>query len=138
MRGWVDRLLQMLSGYSARSKEKMRSYSVPSCLVDFWVEETMKEISVVEGSSRPPPEFAEDVMISGCLFVFPFTAHDESTLSLLWVIPLLESHLEVLAGFKRRFPTSGAGIQSNDHSGAAEGDELLRGGCEGVTNPHFF
>lgn len=93
----VDRLVKTLSGCAARSKAKIRAGGEPSCLVDFWMEETVKEITAAEKSGGAPPPFSDDVEVGGHLFDFLFAAQDASTSSLLWAITLLESHPEVLA-----------------------------------------
>lgn len=82
----VDRLVETLSGCVALSKERMRAGERPTCLVDFWMHESLRE----------QPE-KDDREIGGHLFDFLFAAQDASTSSLLWAITFLESHPEILA-----------------------------------------
>ncbi|PKU82324.1 cytochrome P450 710A11 isoform X2 [Dendrobium catenatum] len=82
----VDRLVKTLSGCVIMSKERMLAGEEPCCLVDFWMQETLRE----------SPE-KDDHDIGGHLFDFLFAAQDASTSSLLWAITLLESHPEILA-----------------------------------------
>lgn len=93
----VDRLVQTLSGCVARSKDKMARAEDPSCLVDFWMEETVKEIAGATEAGGPAPPFSSDAEIGGYLFDFLFAAQDASTSSLLWAVTLLDSHPDVLA-----------------------------------------
>ncbi|XP_020587185.1 cytochrome P450 710A11-like [Phalaenopsis equestris] len=86
----VDRLVNTLSGCVALSKDRMRAGEEPLCLVDFWMQETI----------RDSPE-KDDREIGGHLFDFLFAAQDASTSSLLWAITFLESHPEVLARVRK-------------------------------------
>ncbi|XP_020251343.1 cytochrome P450 710A11-like [Asparagus officinalis] len=81
----VNRLINTLSSCVWKSKKEMKAGKEPSCLVDFWMQETMKETTEVS-----------DAEIGGHLFDFLFAAQDASTSSLLWAVTLLESHPEVL------------------------------------------
>ncbi|KAK8955800.1 Cytochrome P450 710A1 [Platanthera guangdongensis] len=82
----VSRLVKTLSRCVAKSKDRMRAGEDPCCLVDFWMQETLRE----------SPE-KDDLEIASHLFDFLFAAQDASTSSLLWAITLVESHPSVLA-----------------------------------------
>ena len=74
----------------------MKKGKEPTCLIDFWMQETVKELTALfeagETTALPPPN-TSDVY----LFDFLFAAQDASTSSLLWAMTLLDSHPEVLA-----------------------------------------
>ncbi|XP_058723883.1 cytochrome P450 710A11-like [Vicia villosa] len=92
----VDRLAGTLATCTAMSKAKMEKHEEPSCLIDFWMQDTIREIeeSKVNGVTTPP--FSTNAEIGGYLFDFLFAAQDASTSSLLWAVTLLDSHPEVL------------------------------------------
>ncbi|XP_038986256.1 cytochrome P450 710A11-like [Phoenix dactylifera] len=92
----VARLIQTLSGCVSQSTDRMRAGEEPSCLVDFWMQDILREIAKAEDSGVPPPPETGDLEIGGHLFDFLFAAQDASTSSLLWAVALLESHPEVL------------------------------------------
>ena len=86
----VDRLVKTLAVCADRSKDSMRNGVEPSCLIDFWMQETVKELTSVTLPN------SSDVEIGSYLFDFLFAAQDASTSSLLWAVTLLDSHPEVL------------------------------------------
>nr|AYV88893.1 cytochrome P450 oxidase CYP710A77 [Polygala tenuifolia] len=94
----VNRLVKTLAHCTKQSKEKMREGREPSCLIDYWMQETLREIAEVKatGGEELPP-YSSDAEIGGYLFDFLFAAQDASTSSLLWAVTLLDSHPEVLA-----------------------------------------
>ncbi|XVF27343.1 hypothetical protein REPUB_Repub14bG0099100 [Reevesia pubescens] len=88
----VERLVKTLTDCAAQSKKRMLEEDEPSCLIDFWMQETVREI--VESKTVPPHSTNEEI---GCyLFDFLFAAQDASTSSLLWAVSLLDSHPDVL------------------------------------------
>ncbi|XP_050203737.1 cytochrome P450 710A1-like [Mercurialis annua] len=94
----VDRLVETLGGCTKRSKSRMgRDNEEPICLVDFWMQETIKEIAAAEAAGEATPSHTSDAEIGGYLFDFLFAAQDASTSSLLWAVTLLDSHPDVLA-----------------------------------------
>ncbi|KDP20456.1 hypothetical protein JCGZ_05301 [Jatropha curcas] len=93
----VDRLAQTLAGCAEQSKTRMGNNEEPTCLVDFWMQETLKEISEAKDAGKPTPPHTSNAEIGGYLFDFLFAAQDASTSSLLWAVALLESHPDVLA-----------------------------------------
>ncbi|GKV36985.1 hypothetical protein SLEP1_g45061 [Rubroshorea leprosula] len=88
----VDRLVTTLTTCAAQSKSIMAEGEEPSCLIDFWMQELVREIA----QSQTPPPHSSDTEISSYLFDFLFAAQDASTSSLLWAVTLLYSHPEVL------------------------------------------
>lgn len=94
----VSRLAESLAVCAKQSRAKMADpASQPTCLVDFWMQDLLREMAE-NGipASSPPPETG-DLEIGGHLFDFLFAAQDASTSSLLWAISLLESHPDILA-----------------------------------------
>ena len=78
----------------------MKKGKEPTCLIDFWMQETVKELIALSESGETvvlPPPNTSNVEIGSCLFDFLFAAQDASTSSLLWAMTLFDSHLEVLA-----------------------------------------
>ncbi|XP_039118903.1 cytochrome P450 710A11-like [Dioscorea cayenensis subsp. rotundata] len=81
----VSRLIHTLSRCAVESKTQMLAGEEPTCLVDFWMQDMLRERE------------SEDLdKIGGHLFDFLFAAQDASTSSLLWAVTLLESHQDVL------------------------------------------
>ncbi|XP_010257767.1 PREDICTED: cytochrome P450 710A11-like [Nelumbo nucifera] len=94
----VSRLVKSLTVCAGQSKSKMKSGKEPSCLIDFWMQEAVKEIDAAfEAGESSPPRHTSDVEIGGHIFDFLFAAQDASTSSLLWAVTLLDSHPDVLA-----------------------------------------
>ncbi|TKY71985.1 Cytochrome P450 710A1 [Spatholobus suberectus] len=93
----VDRLAGTLATCTEMSKARMQKGEEPSCLVDYWMQDTLREIEEAKLAGEAPPPFSSDAEIGGYLFDFLFAAQDASTSSLLWAVALLDSHPEVLA-----------------------------------------
>ena len=93
----VDRLGKTLATCTEQSKAKMEKGEEPSCLIDFWMQDTLREIAEAKIGGNPPPPYSSSREIGGYLFDFLFAAQDASTSSLLWAMTLLDSHPEVLA-----------------------------------------
>ncbi|CAI9293012.1 unnamed protein product [Lactuca saligna] len=93
----VSRLIETLAVCAEDSKTKMKTGEDPTCLVDFWMQETLREIAAAEeaGEKHPPPH-SNSTEIGGHLFDFLFASQDASTSSLLWAVTLLDSHPDVL------------------------------------------
>ncbi|KAK6932225.1 Cytochrome P450 [Dillenia turbinata] len=92
----VSRLVETLSVCAEKSKKELNSGGEPKCLIDFWMQDTLREISDASASGSPPPPHSSNIEIGGHLFDFLFAAQDASTSSLLWAVTLLDSHPEVL------------------------------------------
>jgi cytochrome P450 family 710 subfamily A protein len=94
----VDRLVKTLAVCAEQSKATMqKGQQEPSCLIDFWMQETLRELADATTAGSPPPEHSSDLEIGSYLFDFLFAAQDASTSSLLWAVTLLDSHPDVLA-----------------------------------------
>ncbi|XP_050231228.1 cytochrome P450 710A1-like [Mercurialis annua] len=91
------RLVETLTECTTQSKIRMRKNEEPLCMVDFWMQETIQEISAAESAGKPAPPHTSDNEIGTHLFDFLFAAQDASTSSLLWAITQLESHPDVLS-----------------------------------------
>ncbi|MCL7036899.1 hypothetical protein MKW94_028556 [Papaver nudicaule] len=89
----VNRLTETLTNCVKQSKMKLQSGEEPVCLVDFWMQQLLKEIQETGPDSVP---HSSDAEIGAHLFDFLFAAQDASTSSLLWAVTLLEKHPEVL------------------------------------------
>ncbi|KAL0321358.1 UNVERIFIED_CONTAM: cytochrome [Sesamum radiatum] len=85
----VERLVQTLAGCTEESEKKMKSGEEPTCLIDFWMQENLRELS-----EKPFEHSYRE--IGGHLFDFLFAAQDASTSSLLWAVAYLDSHPRVL------------------------------------------
>ncbi|KAL0454522.1 UNVERIFIED_CONTAM: cytochrome [Sesamum latifolium] len=85
----VERLVDTLAGCAAESEKRMKSGEEPTCLIDFWMQDNLRELS------EKPYEYSCKE-IGGHLFDFLFAAQDASTSSLLWAVAYLDSHAHVL------------------------------------------
>ncbi|KAI7742964.1 hypothetical protein M8C21_030246 [Ambrosia artemisiifolia] len=92
----VSRLVETLTVCVEESKAKMKAGEAPACLVDFWMQETVREIAEAELAREKQPPNTSSREIAGHLFDFLFASQDASTASLLWAVTLLDSHQEVL------------------------------------------
>ncbi|XP_021765671.1 cytochrome P450 710A11-like [Chenopodium quinoa] len=92
----VDRLVETLTGCVEESKKKMEKNEEPECLIDFWMQEMVREEREMEQPSQSPPPNCSNREIGAHVFDFLFAAQDASTSSLLWAVTLLDSHPEVL------------------------------------------
>ncbi|KAF5475159.1 hypothetical protein F2P56_006994 [Juglans regia] len=93
----VDRLVKTLAVCAEQSKVRMETGEEPSCLIDFWMQETVRELTAASRAGELAPAHTSDLEIGSYLFDFLFAAQDASTSSLLWAVTLLDSHPEVLA-----------------------------------------
>ncbi|XP_072986061.1 cytochrome P450 710A11-like [Typha latifolia] len=114
----VSRLANTLAGCAAASKKRMLAGGEPTCLIDFWTQETLREIADAAAAGAPPPPESGDKEIGGHLFDFLFAAQDASTSSLCWAVVLLDEHPEVLAKVRREVaalwsPDSGQPISAD-------------------------
>ncbi|CAL4896375.1 unnamed protein product [Urochloa decumbens] len=93
----VARLVRTLAGCAAASKARMRAGGEPECLVDYWMQDTVRELDGAAGPGAPPPPHTSDEEIGGHVFDFLFAAQDASTSSLCWAVSALAAHPDVLA-----------------------------------------
>ncbi|KAJ7538502.1 hypothetical protein O6H91_11G051300 [Diphasiastrum complanatum] len=92
----VQRLIRTLGDCASQSKQRMREGHEPTCLMDFWMVETLREMKEAEQAGSPPPPHSSDMEIGQHVFDFLFAAQDASTSSLVWVATLLEQNPKVL------------------------------------------
>lgn len=121
----VSRLIRTLSGCVSQSKDRMRSGHEPTCLVDFWMQEDLREA----GETLQPETLEHE--IGGHLFDFLFAAQDASTSSLLWAVALLDSHPDVLARIRAEVaalwdPESGEPITADQLRGMRYTEAVAR------------
>ena len=118
----VSRLVKTLAGCAEQSRARMDRGEEPTCLVDFWMQETVKEAAVAAEAGGSEPAHVSDVEIGSYLFDFLFAAQDASTSSLLWAVTLLDSHPEVL----RKVRDEVSAIWSPESDSLITGDMLSR------------
>lgn len=111
----VSRLVETLADCAKQSKAKMDEQQEPTCLIDFWMQETVRELRA--GSAD-----ISDVEIGAHLFDFLFAAQDASTSSLLWAVALLDSHPAVLAKVREEV----AGIWNPESDSLITADQLAQ------------
>ncbi|KAI3944736.1 hypothetical protein MKW98_021194 [Papaver atlanticum] len=92
----VTRLVEILSDCAKESKTAVQSGRPPVCLIDFWMQELLKEIQESGSGSNEVPH-SSDTEIGGYLFDFLYAAQDASTSSLVWAVTLLEQNPEILS-----------------------------------------
>ncbi|KAH7861882.1 hypothetical protein Vadar_032136 [Vaccinium darrowii] len=117
----VKRLVETLTVCAEESKKKMKDgVSEPTCLIDYWMQDILREIKAAEEAGIPPPPHTSSTEIGGHLFDFLFASQDASTSSLLWAVTLLDSHPEILAKVRSEV----AGIWSPESSTPITADHL--------------
>ncbi|CAO2842204.1 unnamed protein product [Amaranthus hypochondriacus] len=92
----VDRLVTTLSQCVEQSKMKMIANEEPKCLIDYWMQDMVREERESGTEFQTPPPNCSNREIAAHVFDFLFAAQDASTSSLLWAVALLDSHREVL------------------------------------------
>jgi len=93
----VARLVRTLGDCARQSKARMRAGGEPECLVDYWMQESVREVDEAVTAGKSPPAHTDDEELGGFLFDFLFAAQDASTSSLCWAVCALEAHPDVLA-----------------------------------------
>ncbi|XP_006643899.2 cytochrome P450 710A1-like [Oryza brachyantha] len=93
----VPRLVRVLDRCARDSKARMRAGGEPECLVDYWMQETVREIDEAKEAGLLPPAHTDDGELGSFLFDMLFAAQDASTSSLCWAVSALDSHPDVLA-----------------------------------------
>ncbi|XP_027185265.1 cytochrome P450 710A11-like [Coffea eugenioides] len=95
----VERLVETLKLCAEESETKMQNGEEPTCLIDFWMQENLREraeIAEKEGCDSEKVSSYSHRELGGHLFDFLFAAQDASTSSLVWAITFLDSHPQVL------------------------------------------
>ena len=88
------------SGCVEQSKENMKKGKEPMCLINFWMQETVKKLTSLYESDETTaalPSNTSNIETGSYLFDFLFVAQDASTSSLHWAVTLLDLHPKVLA-----------------------------------------
>lgn len=116
----VSRLVETLTVCAEDSKTKMKSGEEPTCLVDFWMQDTIRDIAAAEEVGEKQPPHTSSTEIGGHLFDFLFASQDASTSSLLWAVTLLDSHPEVLERVRKEV----AGIWSPESEKLITAEQL--------------
>uniref|UniRef100_A0A7N0VHU8 sterol 22-desaturase n=1 Tax=Kalanchoe fedtschenkoi TaxID=63787 RepID=A0A7N0VHU8_KALFE len=91
----ATRLVKTLADCASQSRSNMLTGAEPTCLVDFWMQDLLRETA--EDPNHQPPPHSSDLELGGHLFDFLFAAQDASTSSLLWAVTLLSSHPDILS-----------------------------------------
>ncbi|GER26034.1 cytochrome P450 family protein [Striga asiatica] len=91
----VGRLVDTLAGCAEESLRRMRAGGEPACLVDFWMQENLREEASGDASGGASAASCRE--IGSHLFDFLFASQDASTSSLLWAVVYLDAHRDVLA-----------------------------------------
>jgi len=91
------KVVEILTECAGKSKASMIKGEEPSCLIDFWMINTVKEITEAQENGLPAPPHSMDADIGNTILDFLFAAQDASTASLVWVMALLADHPDVLA-----------------------------------------
>ncbi|CAH9119266.1 unnamed protein product [Cuscuta europaea] len=92
----VDRLVDTLSVCAEQSQRKMEKGEDATCLIDFWMQDAIREINEAKENGGDVGFGYSHREIGGHLFDFLFAAQDASTSALVWAVALLESHPDVL------------------------------------------
>ncbi|KAI3867678.1 hypothetical protein MKW92_026765 [Papaver armeniacum] len=82
----VSRLVKTLGDCVKLSKMRLVSMQGPVCLIDFWMQDLLKEMQENESGANKVPPHLSNIEIGGHLFDFLFAAQDASTSSLLWAV----------------------------------------------------
>lgn len=94
------RLIDTLTACTEQSEKKMmQSNQEPTCLIDFWMQEVLKELNEANNNKlnglQNPPKYTNKEL-GGHLFDFLFASQDASTSSLLWAVAILDSYPHIL------------------------------------------
>ncbi|KAK7245685.1 hypothetical protein RIF29_40534 [Crotalaria pallida] len=117
----VVRLEKTLATCTGMSKARMEKGEEPSCLIDYWMQDTLREIaqSKLAGDTLLPP-FSSDVEIASYLFDFFFAAQDASMSAMLWAVAMLDVHPKVLAKVREEV----SGIWSSESNALITAEQL--------------
>eukprot|EP00879_Flechtneria_rotunda_P008606 GHRR01009018.1.p1 GENE.GHRR01009018.1~~GHRR01009018.1.p1 ORF type:complete len:552 (+),score=155.86 GHRR01009018.1:234-1889(+) len=90
-------ILSVLEQAAIRSKERISEGAEPSCLLDFWTQQILKECQEAEAANVPPPKYSTNHEIAYTVMDFLFASQDASTASLVWLLTQTAEHPDVLA-----------------------------------------
>ncbi|KAK1663033.1 hypothetical protein QYE76_051192 [Lolium multiflorum] len=76
----VERLSHMLAECARESKARMRAGREPECLVDYWMQEIVRDVDEAAATGQPPPDNTDDKDLGNFLFDFLFAAQDAAAL----------------------------------------------------------
>lgn len=82
-------ILERLTTHAGMSKQRMRKGEEPECLLDFWMEDTIKLEDEAKSKGTPMPMHTTDEEVAAVLFDFLFASQDASTSSLTYAVHLL-------------------------------------------------
>lgn len=92
-----ENVVRTLTECARLSKLRMSQDVEPECLLDFWMQNTVKEIEEAKNAGLPPPPHSSDYDVACTALDFLFASQDASTASLAWTCALcLTDHPEVL------------------------------------------
>jgi cytochrome P450 family 710 subfamily A protein len=91
------RLRRLLADCARQSRARMRAGGKPECLVDYGIQEMLRDIDEAAKAGLPPPANTADKDVGSYLFDFLFAAQDTVTSSLCWAVSALEAHPDVVA-----------------------------------------
>lgn len=73
------------------------------CLMDFWAQKCLEEISEAESEGRQLPKHTTDLGMADTIMDFLFASQDASTASLVWMISLMADHPDILEKVSAHF-----------------------------------
>ncbi|GAB2228688.1 hypothetical protein Droror1_Dr00022811 [Drosera rotundifolia] len=88
----VGRLVDMMAATASQSKTRILSGRKPDCLIDFWMQEIIREEAAAKERGEKPLSHSSNHDIGVHLLNFLFAAQDSITSSLIWAVTLLEVH----------------------------------------------
>lgn len=89
-------ILKVLNKAVQRSMQYLQNGGQPRCLMDFWAERCMADISEAEAQGLPRPEHTTDHRMADAMLDFLFASQDASTASLCWTLTLMADHPDIL------------------------------------------
>jgi cytochrome P450 family 710 subfamily A protein len=89
-------ILSILEQAAIRSKERMRGGAEPSCLLDFWTQQILRDCEEAEAANVPPPKYSSNHEMAYTVMDFLFASQDASTASLVWLLTQMAEHPDVL------------------------------------------
>eukprot|EP00759_Apiculatamorpha_spiralis_P014868 PhF_6_TR21650/c0_g1_i2/m.30832/K09832/CYP710A; sterol 22-desaturase len=81
---------------SANPKKFIENGGEPRCLLDFWTQEILKEISDSESNRTPLPKHCTDEKMATTMMDFLFASQDATTAGMTWVVANMADNPEML------------------------------------------